>query len=55
MDDLEFENAKGVFDRNDVVLPTIDYTPPELITLFFTNEGIMTPIAVSELFLKSTM
>ena len=51
---MEFENAKGSF--GDIpILPTIDYTPPELITLFFTNEGIKTPIAISEMFVKDSM
>jgi translation initiation factor 2B subunit (eIF-2B alpha/beta/delta family) len=35
------------------VLPKTDYTPPEFVTMFFTNEGVLTAPGVSELFLKS--
>lgn len=32
--------------------PTVDYTPAEYITLFFTDIGIITPTAVAEEFLN---
>ena len=31
----------------------VDYTPPELVDMFFTNEGVLTPPGVGELFLKA--
>lgn len=30
----------------------IDYTPPEYLTLLFTDIGILTPIAVSDELIK---
>ncbi|KAJ3311110.1 Translation initiation factor [Boothiomyces sp. JEL0838] len=59
-DDLEFASlAPSYFtDEEDngkclISNPIVDYTPPNLVTMFFTNEGILTPSGVSELMLKS--
>jgi len=32
--------------------PRVDYTPPELITLLFTDIGVLTPSAVSDELIK---
>lgn len=32
--------------------PVIDYTPPSLITLLFTDLGVLTPSAVSDELIK---
>ena len=29
-------------------MPAVDYTPPEYITLLFTDLGVLTPSAVSD-------
>ncbi|KAJ3031300.1 Translation initiation factor [Rhizophlyctis rosea] len=34
--------------------PSIDYTPPQYISLLFTNEGVLTPSRVSEELIKYT-
>lgn len=35
-------------EKVTVELPTIDFTPAKLITLLFTDLGVLTPAAVSE-------
>ncbi|KAJ3274094.1 Translation initiation factor [Terramyces sp. JEL0728] len=59
-DDLEFASLSPSYftDEEDhgkclISNPIVDYTPPNLVTMFFTNEGILTPSGVSELMLKS--
>ena len=39
-------------ERTVVENPTRDYTPPELITLLFTDLGVLTPSAVSDELIK---
>ena len=39
-------------DLMDVFHPSIDYTPPEFITLLFTDFGILTPSGVSDELIK---
>lgn len=46
-------------DGNDNLIhprnPSIDYTPPEYISLLFTNIGVLTPSRVSEELVKFYM
>ena len=35
-------------DKNSLGSPLVDYTPPSLLTLLFTDLGILTPSAVSD-------
>jgi len=52
--DVERENKPVDFGPGaveagvDVDSPSRDYTPPELITLLFTDLGVLTPAAVSD-------
>ncbi|KAI8917174.1 translation initiation factor eIF-2B subunit alpha-like protein [Powellomyces hirtus] len=48
-----FANPDGdtIIPRN----PTIDYTPPEYISLLFTNVGVLTPMGVSEEIVKKML
>jgi translation initiation factor 2B subunit (eIF-2B alpha/beta/delta family) len=48
--DLEFDEL--VFDGT-MNSETRDYTPPEYVKMIFSNEGVLTPSGVTELFLKS--
>lgn len=43
------ENGKSVYENNH---PTIDYTPPDYISLLFTDVGVLTPSAVSDELIK---
>ncbi|KAI9099342.1 hypothetical protein DFS34DRAFT_66668 [Phlyctochytrium arcticum] len=47
----------GTADESSILAknPTIDYTPPEYISLLFTDIGVLTPSAVSEELVKSLM
>jgi translation initiation factor 2B subunit (eIF-2B alpha/beta/delta family) len=56
-DDLSFGGDRVSFeDEDDIneIQPKTDYTPPEFVSMFFTNEGVLTPSGVSELFLRSS-
>lgn len=54
-DDLNLPCEFSFSDANDLrqAIPNCDYTPPGFVTMFFTNEGVLTPSGVSELFLRS--
>ena len=39
-------------DAVRVKMPSSDYTPPELITLMFTDLGVLTPSAVGDELIK---
>jgi translation initiation factor 2B subunit (eIF-2B alpha/beta/delta family) len=45
LDELVFDGKMNQESR--------DYTPPEFVTMFFSNEGLLTPSGVAELFLKA--
>lgn len=45
---LQYENSSSKPDDH----PTIDYTPPQYITLLFTDLGVLTPSAVSDELIK---
>ncbi|KAJ3304088.1 Translation initiation factor, partial [Kappamyces sp. JEL0829] len=58
--DLDFSSKTQEYfddeqDHGDCLLsnPEVDYTPPEYISMLFTNEGVLTPPSVSELMLRS--
>lgn len=42
------KNIKNLSDEH----PMIDYTPPSLITLLFTDLGVLTPSAISDELIK---
>ena len=44
--DIVPQLSKYINDDDNKV--TYDFTPPEYITLFFTDNGILTPTAVSD-------
>jgi len=48
-DKLELlEKGQKIARELQFINPQLDYTPPELITLLFTDVGIFTPAAVSD-------
>ncbi|KAJ2413499.1 translation initiation factor eIF-2B subunit alpha, partial [Coemansia sp. RSA 2530] len=52
---LAFKDSKPTEDwhaRLAATNPMLDYTPPELITLLFTDLGVMTPSGVSDELIK---
>ncbi|KAI8897308.1 translation initiation factor eIF-2B subunit alpha [Globomyces pollinis-pini] len=58
-DDLDLEKNSSVYFTNEedggkckISNPSVDYTPPELVTFLFTNEGVLAPSGVSELLLE---
>jgi translation initiation factor eIF-2B subunit alpha len=57
-DDLLPETEDQVSERSNVVSemirtnPSMDYTPPQYITLLFTDKGVLTPSAVSDELIK---
>ena len=61
-DDLPFAQKNIVYFEDDddngncwPSNPAVDYTPPEFISMIFTNEGVLTPASVSELILRSKL
>lgn len=44
--------AMGEFDETPSEVPNVDFTPAKLITLLFTDIGVLTPAAVSDELIK---
>lgn len=54
-DDLPNEEKYATVDSGPDKHPSLDYTPPQYITLLFTDLGVLTPSAVSDELIKLYM
>jgi len=52
--DLNKNRTTSPTDENGIVVdsPVVDFTPPQYITLLFTDLGVLTPSAVSDELIK---
>lgn len=47
-DIIQMTNLSSTSSQNILEIPTVDFTPSRLITLLFTDLGVLTPAAVSD-------
>jgi translation initiation factor eIF-2B subunit alpha len=50
--DSQEPGLEGELENYEAANPTVDYTPPEYITLLFTDLGVLTPSGVSDELIK---